>query len=161
MSVAEHLHFHVPGVADVTFHVERVVAEGGPGFRGRGAEGGLHLVRIPYQLDAAATASGRGLEQHRITDLLRLGGGFARILRMIGSRHRGHAGSGGNFTRGQLVAHMSDVIGAGPNEGNLVVGTGLGQLGSFGEKTVSGVEGIAAHALGRSYQGPGFEIAIR
>ena len=39
-SVAQNLDLNMPGIADVSFHVKRVVAERRPGFCGGGAEGG-------------------------------------------------------------------------------------------------------------------------
>ena len=53
--IAQHLHLNVPRITDVSFHVERIVAERRACFGCRGAERCLDLGRIPNELDPAAT----------------------------------------------------------------------------------------------------------
>src|SRR3990170_8686933 len=158
--ITENLHFYVARVADVAFHVERIVAEGRPRFSGGGAESRFDFVFVPDQLDAAATAAGRGLDQQRVTDCFRHAGRLVRVLRVIRPGDQREAGGAGDFSRLQLVAHHRDVLCAGTNEGDLVVGAGLRQLGPFGEKTVAGVERIAARAVGRGDQRGRFKITV-
>src|SRR5262249_55145377 len=96
------------------------------------AEGSLHFARIPNELDAATTASGRGLKQHRITDLLRLNSGLKSSLGMIGAGYRCNAGRSSQLARGELIAHLRDVVGAWADKGNSIIDAGLGKLGSLG-----------------------------
>src|SRR5262245_15720926 len=76
-AVTQNLDFNMPGVADVSLHIKRVIAEGRAGLCGGGAKDSCHLARVLDQLDAAATTAGGSLEQHRIADLFRLRGRFA------------------------------------------------------------------------------------
>jgi len=83
MLIAENLHFDVTRVADIFFHVERIVAERRSRFRRGGTESIFDLVGVGYQLDTAAAAAGRRLEQERIADLFGEPRSFVRILCMI------------------------------------------------------------------------------
>ena len=126
-SVTQHLNFNMPGIADVSFHVKRVVAESRSCFRRCGAEGSLHLLRIRHQLDPPPTASGGGFEQHGITNPL---GGHARE-----GFWRDPTGTVATPTK-----RLSCALQHRPScrccqqwgdEGNLAVGAGLGELGPF------------------------------
>src|SRR5262245_25847990 len=131
-AVTQNLDFNMPGVADVPFHVKRVIAEGRAGFCGGGAKDSRHLARIPDQLDATATATGRGLEQHRIADLFRLRDGFLPIFGVIGSRHPRCAARSGSSTPFRPAGHLGHSRGAAPEKSAAVTGAGLGKLASLG-----------------------------
>jgi hypothetical protein len=75
-----------------------------------------------------------------------------RVLRVIRPGDQRDAGAAGDFSRLQLIAHHRDVLCAGTDEGDLVVRAGLRQLGPFGEKTIAGMERVAARAAGRGDQ---------
>ena len=120
MLIAENLHFDVTRVADIFFHVERIVAERRARFRRGGAESIFDLVGVRYQLDAASAAAGRCLEQEGIADLFGELRRFVRILRMIGARYQRHSGGACDFARFELVAHHRNILGARADEGNFV-----------------------------------------
>ena len=135
---------------EVFLEIERVVAEGGARL---GAGGGERLGQVvgvaartfmprPPPPAAALTSTG-------IADL----GGDAAGHRRRSVTCAVRAGDDGDAEtrRGalglDLVAHDADVLGARPDEGDLVGGEDLGEAGVLGEEAVAGVDGVGAGDL--------------
>ncbi len=136
-------------LAEVLFHVDGVVAEGGGRFR-TGGRPGLDQVGLGLRdLHAASAAAGRCLDQHR--DSRFRGRRLQRVF--FGLHFAVRAGNDGNAEcqrgclGGDLVAHDADMIGRRPDEGDAVGFEDVGELGVFRQEAVARMHGIGAGDL--------------
>ena len=99
---------------------------------------------------ALAAAACRGLDEHRIADFLSEG---ARLLdgvdAAVGAGHRGDAAGLHGLASGGLVAHALDALGGRPDEYEVVVDAGAGEVGVFSQKAVAGMDRLGAGNLRR------------
>ncbi len=108
---------------------------------------------------AAAAAAGR-LEQDRVADPL---GGLARLglggddVGALVDRDAELAGQGAG---GRLVAAAPHRLRGGPDEGDPLLGAGLGELDPLGEEAVAGVKGVAPGHLGRGQHPVDVEVTL-
>ncbi len=74
---------------------------------------GDQFVLAAHHLHAAPATAGGGLDQHRVTDLLRhfLADDFVVRQHALGARHAGHAGGDHLGLGGGLAAHQPDGLG--------------------------------------------------
>ena len=146
--VAQHLDLDVARLLDELLDEDAVVAEAVAGLVAAGGvplEGLLVVVRDPQPLAAAA---GRGLDHHRVADLLR------DLDRILGALDRGVvAGDGvdlrgaGELLGGDLVAHRRDrrVLRADEDDAGLL--DLARELGVLGQEAVARVHGLRAGVL--------------
>ncbi len=117
MLVGEHLDFHVARLGQVLLHQHARVAEAGLRFTLGGFQ---RLGQFGLALDhlhAFASATGGGLEQHRVADALRFaleGGVVLRFAVVAG--HQRHAGGFHQRLGGGLAAHASMALAGGPRK---------------------------------------------
>ena len=109
MAVGEYLDLHVARLQHVFLHQHARVAEGRLRFTPGGFEGFRELILRFDHLHALATATGGGLEQHRVADAL---GGDAEGLHVLGlavvAGHQRHAGIFHQRLGRGLTAHGVD-----------------------------------------------------
>src|SRR5207342_578448 len=107
LAVGEHLDLDVARVLEEFLHVHHVVAEGGLRLGLGGVDRGHQRAFFAHHAHAAAAAATRGLDYHRVADLLAeaqaLGGVIAD--RAAGAGHAGHASILHGADCFDLVAH--------------------------------------------------------
>src|SRR5262249_45945050 len=74
--------------------------------------------------------------------------------------HRGHPVLGHRLARLELVAHQSNAVGTGADEGQAVFGARLGQGRRLGQEAVAGVDRVGAAAERRGDQRRNFQVAV-
>jgi hypothetical protein len=160
-AVGEHLELDVARVAEELLHVDDVAAERrrrlAAGQRDGVEQGGMGV----HHAHAATTAARRGLDQHRVADLL---GEIAVDLvvvaeRATGARYARHACLAHGTDRGDLVAHQTDGVGARADEGEAAAFDLLGEIGVLGQEAVAGVDGVGVGHLGRADDRRDVEVA--
>ena len=148
--VAQDLHLDVLGLHQIFFNEDVVIAEGLTGLALDQLKGGLDLLRAVAAAHAPAAAAGGRLENDGETVGNGLFQGLIGALQGLGGAgDGGHAAGQGRGLGRQLVAHLGQDLGAGADEGDAGVLTGLGELGVFGEEPVAGVDGVHVPALGQ------------
>src|ERR1044072_8668951 len=158
--ITEYLYVDMTGVADVFFHVKRIVAERGPRFGGGGAKRIFDFASTRHQLDATPAAARGGFQQQRIADLVGELCGFVRIFGMIGAWNERYTGGAGNFAGFELIAHLHDIFGAWTDEGDAIFGARLRQAGPLRKKTIARMKRVTAGALSGGNQVLDFQIAV-
>ena len=111
LTVSEHLELDVPGLGEIFFEIDSIVAEGGLGFEPGGGDGVGQRFGAPGHLHAAPAAAGRGLDDHRIADVA----GHLQRLGFLGdcafrAGHAGNAEALGGALGLDLVAHEPDML---------------------------------------------------
>ena len=160
-AVAEHLNFDVARPLQIFLEIKRIVAERGLGLGTRRNERRGKLAFRRDDPHAAAAAAGRRLEHQRIADVARQIVGF-RIGAdaAVGAGHDRNAEFlGGAFGR-DLVAHQSDMFGAGSDEVQIVLGENLGKPRVLGEKAIAGMHRVGARDLAGGKQSRNIEVAV-
>ena len=148
--VGQHLDLHVARAQHELLQVHAVVAERGAGLVAGRSVLRLEVGRVVHFAHALAAAACRRLDEHGIAHGVgeRLGLG-RRFDAAVGARDGGHAARLHGLARGALVAHALDALGAGPDEHEVVVGAGAGEVGVLGEEAVAGMHGLRAGGLRR------------
>ena len=101
--------------------------------------------RVPGDADALAAAAGRGLDHHRIADLLGDLDGVGGVVDLAHvARHDRDAGLGGELLGLDLVAHGLDGVGVGADEDDPLVGAAPGEAGVFRQEAETGVDRLGA-----------------
>src|SRR5690606_28592177 len=142
-AVAEHLQLDVARFFQVFFDVDGVVAEGRARFRARGGERHFEVFLGARHLHAASAAAGRGLDDDRIADP----GGDALGLtllryRAVRARNDRDAEPLGGALGLDLVAHDADMVAGRADEGDVVGGQYVGELGVLRQEAVAGMHGV-------------------
>ena len=105
---------------------------------------------IPRNAHALTATTGRGLDHHRITNLI---GNFDRVIRILDQTHvtgdRRNTSVLGNLLRGNLVPHLLNRANWGANKGNALSGQGLCEFCIFGQETISGVNSLSSRGFDR------------
>ncbi len=141
--VAEDLDLDMARIGDEFFDEHPVVAERGFGL-GAGARKTLRdLVAAVCDPHALAAAAGRGLDHHRIADLV----GDPQRLGFVGDRaemagHGRHLGLGGELLRLDLVAHGGDGGRVRPNEDDAGSRQRLRKFRTLREEAITGMHGF-------------------
>ena len=134
-AVAENLDLDVPGLFEVFFKIDRIVAEGGFGFGARSRKGIDEIALGSRDLHAAPAAAGSGLDQDGIADLR--GDALCVVIVVDAALRAGHAGDAEARCRAlclDLVAHEPDMFGSGPDKRDLMFGQYLREARVFGRK---------------------------
>jgi hypothetical protein len=151
LPVGDHLDLDVPRGGDETLHQQRAVAErlaclgGGAGERGGQAAG---LVDAP---DAAAAATGGGLDHERVADRLGLD---RRVLgvrdRPAAPRRDRHAAGLGELLGGDLVAERAHDLRARPHEHDVQPLAQLDEPGVLGDEAPADPDRVGARCRQRA-----------
>ena len=159
--VGEDLDFDVAGAADIAFDEDGVVAEGGGGFGvGFGEAGGEFFGGLD---DAHATSSATEgcFDDDGEADFLGGGDGFGWILDgFFGARHDGDVGFFGETAGGGFVAEHLEKVGAGSDEGDVILFAGAREGGVFAEESVAWVNGVDAFFGGERADAVHVEIGL-
>ena len=145
VAVSQHLNLDMARVHNAFFHehLGRTESLGGLGDHPRVL--GFQLFRRITPANAPATTTGGGFQHHRVADLV---GQLQRVIQVcqvaLGTRGDGHTGRPHTVPGLGFVAHLVDNIGFGANKGNPVLLAQLGKAGILRQKTVAGMNGIAA-----------------
>ena len=128
--IAQNLDFDVTRALDELFDEDPVIAETGLGFRPDRRESFLDVLAVPGDANSFPATARRGLDHHRVADLL---GDLDRVGRIIDfthmSRHDRDAGLGRKFLAFDLVAHRLDRVRVGADEHDTFVGAASGECG--------------------------------
>ena len=139
--VGEHLHLEMARRREIPLDEQRAVTEGALGQAARGGERAVELRALAHDLHALAAAPGRGLDDQRKPEALRLVLELrellllARIAGQHGDPGRTHACLGED-----LRAHGADRRRRWPDEGQPGGEAGFGEPGVLGEEPVAGVD---------------------
>ena len=99
---------------------------------------------------ALAAAAGRGLDHHRIADLVGdLGGAFGRFDHAEIAGHGRDLRGVGEFLGFDLVAHRLDGARVGADEDDAGLGQRLGEGRALGQEAVAGMDRLGAGRLRR------------
>ena len=126
---------------EVLLDIDLVVAEGRFRFGPGGAERVVHVGCGTGELHAATAATGGGLDDHRIAELLadRAGCGQIRNAAVRTGNDRNTQVLRG-LLGGDLVAHDADMLGRRTDEGDFVILDDLYEIGVLGQKPVTGMD---------------------
>ena len=150
LRVGEHLDLDVARACQVFFQQHALVAETRFRFALAGGERGGEIRGFVDDAHALAAAAGRGLDQHRIADLVRLLLQQGRILSVaVIAGHQRHAGLAHDVFGRALAAHGADRGGRRSDEHHARFRAGLGEVRVLGEEAVAGVDGLGAGLPGR------------
>ncbi len=109
--IGQDLELDMVGRFDVFFNVNRVVAEGRPGFGAGRPDGIQYFVLFLDQPHPFSSAAGRCFDHHRQPDFPDHGKGFVFVADRFGRpRNNGHPGCDHVFSRRYLIAHRPDRI---------------------------------------------------
>ena len=147
LAVAENLYLDVARLIDETLEehpgiAEKLLAHALDAVVGACQCGG---VAATGQADAA-TACG-GLEHHRVADAVGGAQRFFQALQQAGARRHRHLGLGGQFTCSVFEAELANLLASRADEGDAGCFTGIGELGAFREKAITGVDRLGAGFL--------------
>ncbi|OIQ66527.1 hypothetical protein GALL_519010 [mine drainage metagenome] len=143
--VAQHLDLDVARALDELLDEDPVVAEAGLGFRLHRREALFHVLPVPGDPDALAAAAGRGLDHHRIADVLTdldSVGGVVDLAHM--ARHHRDIGLGRELLGLDLVAHRLDGVRVRADEDDALGGQPLGEAGVPRQESEAWVNGLGA-----------------
>ena len=146
--VAEQLDLDVARVDDELLDEHAVVAERGLRLRLRAREALRNLALRPGDAHALAAAAGRGLDHHRVADLV---GDLHRVLLVVDHAEMARHGRDLGLRRGllgfDLVAHRGDRIGVRPDEHDAGRLQRARECLALGEKAVARMHRLRAGLL--------------
>ena len=149
VSVSQNLNLDVTRFLQIFFEVHAGVAEGVQRFRRSVAKARGEFAVVRNETHAFAAAAGNGFEQNRIAYAA---GEFLRMLRIVygivGAGNGGNFGTAGELAPGGFCAERFHGFGAGTDEGDSGFGARARERGVFRQKSVAGMNGVAAGALG-------------
>ncbi len=163
MVVTDDLHLDMPGVADQALDIDAVAAEGGLRLGLAARIGFFELVGVIDDAHAAPAAAGNGLDHDRGTGAERGEErlGLVERGRSAGALDDGHAGVLGQRFCPGLVAEQIQRLRRRPDKSDPLCRTAPRQQGVLAEKTVAGMQRVAAGGLGRGNDGFDIEIGPR
>ncbi len=145
MAVGDQLDLDMARLLDILLDEHAVVGEGGLGLVGRRAEALVRLGVVVGDAHALAAAAGRGLDHHRIADLV---GDLHRLVgilqRVQPTRHGADAGLLRQLLGFDLVAHGMDGMRLRADEDDAGLGQRLLELLLLGEEAVAGMDRLGA-----------------
>src|SRR5690606_33908626 len=125
--------------------VDSVVAEGSASFRPGGRERDFQFFFAACDLHAATTTTSRSLDDDRVADLGCNALGFLFLGdSTVGARNDGNAKALCGALGFDLVTHHADMVALGTDEGDVVRGQNVGELGVFRQEAVARVDRVSA-----------------
>src|SRR6266513_4340751 len=153
MPVRENLDLDMAGTFEILLDVEAAIAERLLCLTAGGVQRTLHLGIAPYEAHALSTTPGCGLQQHRISDTLRLAPRLDRVAqRGRRARHDGNAGCLHAAPGFRFVAHGTNGGRRWTDEDQARLVARLGEGGPLGEKAVARMHGLTCGRAGRGDQ---------
>ena len=149
MRVAKHLDFDVAGALHIFLDQHRVIAKAVAGFALARGQGGFKINARLNDAHAFATATGAGLDQHRVTDAVGFTAQQCRVL--IGpvvARHQRHTGLLHQALGLGLEAHGQNARRLGPDEDDARIGTGLSKCLVLAQETIARVDRLRPGVAG-------------
>ena len=153
MAVGQHLDFNVPGATEKLFHEHVAIAKTSLSLGACGNQRVVHGAGFPHYLHAGSPPTRSWFQKYRIADR------FGQATRFVGVDHslvatgndREPSRLDSGFRR-QLVAHHTDMVGMWADEDKSMLLDDVRKSRIFGEKTVTGVNGVIVGDLsGRNY----------
>ena len=149
MGVANELDFDVAGLFDEFFDEHAIIAKAVARFVAAAAKALEGLFVVVGHTQALAAAARAGLDHHRVANAFgNLHCFFGRLDGVVHARNTVHACFAGQFFGLDLVAHGSNRIVLGADEGNALFLAALGKFGVLAQKSVARVNGLCAGGLG-------------
>src|SRR5215831_15738498 len=162
MLVAQDLELDMPRRLDVFLDVDVGDAKGRLGLALRRLERVRELAGIADDAHASATAAGRGLDDHRVADVLR---DLERLVLALGgtvaARQNWNAGLAHHATRARFVGHQPDDLRIGTDELDVAGRANLGEVRAFGEEPVPRMNRVGASHFRRANHLRHVQIAVR
>src|SRR5690606_33088125 len=160
VSITQHLKLDMPGFGDVFLDKHRSIAKCRCGL----THGAFHLrgevVFLFHDAHPFSSSAGGGIEQNGIAYVagnLLAGGNVGNRIFCAGYERNAMVGS--RFFRGQLITHKGNGLGGRSDEDEPGVGDASGKVFVFGQKPISGVNGLRATAQ-RDFNDP-LNVEIR
>ena len=148
-------------ILDQLFQIHVVITERCPRLRFGCLVSGFQLFGRIDLADASAS-SGRCLDQHRITDLLRDRGSLLRAIdQLLGAGHHRHIARHHQPSRGLLVSHPGNDLRRRSDEYDPIFLTCPGKLSILRQKTITGVNRVALRPARRLQNDILVQIAVR
>ena len=162
LPVRQNLKFNMPGLQHQLFKIHFIIAEASLCLRPRGGIGVRQSVGAVTAADTPSAAACAGLQQHRIAHPLRSGQSVLYgVHRAIGAGRYRDTGNAHQLPRGGFGTGPPNGIPGGTNERDAVFPAGVGKVGVFGQKTVAGMQTVAAGGQCGREQCVFIEIAVR
>src|SRR5579885_929887 len=160
--VGDDLKLDVTGVLEILLEVHRPRTEGGFAFGARDREQPFQLFRIADDPHSLAAAAGRGLDQDREAEPLRIRERIAEFRHAfpIAARQDGYARAFHDSAGAGLVAHQAYVARAGTHELEAGSLAGFREIPVLGKKPVAGMDGIGPVGECGAQDGRDAEIAV-
>ena len=160
MSVREDLHLDVARPGDLSLQVKSRRSERRRRFARRAFPGRLELLVAADDAHPFSTAASRGLEQDRITDVLRGGAGGRGIAKRLGPLGDRDLGLARKTARRCLLPEKALHLRGRTDEDQAGVGDRVREVGILREEPIAGVDRITARALRYSDDPRGVEVAL-
>ena len=159
--VGDELHFNVGCALEIALVEQAGIGEGGLGSLAGAGDDGFQFGQAVDDVDADAAAAGRSLDHHRESHGPGLGDGLVILDRFLGAGHNGQAGFAGNPAGREFVCHLVEDFLAGADEGDAGGLAAAGQGAVFGEKAVTGMDGLGASGATGVQDGVYVEVGCR
>ena len=151
-AVAENLEFDVLGAFDELLDEDPVITEGRERSALAESQCGFELIRGIHHLNPDATATGRGLDHHRVADDSGCADGLVPIgHRLARTLSDWQAGLDHGFSGGQFVTQQPQHLGPRPDELDALLGQPLSEGRVLSEEPIARVDSIGSNFLGRFY----------
>jgi hypothetical protein len=159
VAVGGDLHLDVARRGDESFEVHAIVAERRAGLAAGEPDQRAQLVIVVRQLDPAAPAPGRSLDQHRVPHFVRQ---LARPRHRVDVATREHRHSAGRrrLPRTELVAGQLHHLGWRSDERQPMLDRQRRQARVLGQEPVAGVDRVAAGAERGLHDHLGPQVAL-
>ena len=159
--VAQHLHFDVPQRRDESLQIDVAAAESGRRLGGDAMKRLVEVARRLHRGDAFAATPMHGLDEHRIADRRRGGGGAVAIgQHAVTARHHRHAVRERSGDRVRLVAHRLHAGNRRPHEVDAARAHQFGKARVLRKKTNARMQGVRSFRFGDAHDGTGVQVAL-
>ncbi len=160
--VGQDLHLDVARVLDELLEIHGAVAERGFGLRARGVKTGDERRLVARDAHAASAAARRGLDHHRVTDLLRdVERALLVVDRAVRSGHDGNTGFFRELSCGDLVAELRDRLRLGTDEVDLARAAHLGEVRVLRQESVARMDRFDVGHFGGGDDRRNVEVRLR
>mmetsp|Transcript_14755 Transcript_14755/g.31753 ORF Transcript_14755/g.31753 Transcript_14755/m.31753 type:complete len:478 (+) Transcript_14755:2061-3494(+) len=147
-SVSNNLDFNVSGTFHIPLHKYIPISKRRQRLAGGRFEEGHEILAVAHNAHPLPASSHGRLEDHGETNLVHESFHRGGVRDGITTGHHWHARRDGGIPRRCLVRECVQVLHGGTHEGDVRIGTGLGELGTLAQEPVSGMNGIRSTFLG-------------